>query len=328
MKRTSAGVYPGGSISASASGVSVRVGSPGAPGWTMFGAVSARLRVVVAAAAAAGEHEQEPEDERHSRLPVDPHHHAILVSLNLSNARKDGSMTEDAAPSSTRRRALRAMLGALFSRRAASSRQSQPPSRPPTRGSASPGFEAPGVAANGLELLANRTKPAGFFDPANPGSFAFVNSDLAFQGDHAFVGNFNGFLIYNISDPANPTIRTAVVCPGGQGEVSVYGNLLFMSAEETRPRTDCGAPGPDRRPAALPRRPDLRHLEPRRARPGRDGADVSRLAHAHAAEEPERRRTSTSTCPGRAAFAPRPRWRAAVHAGASSTNSSFTRGSK
>ena len=77
-------------------------------------------------------------------------------------------------------------------------------------------------------------KPAGFFNPANPGDFGFVNSDLAFQGDHAFVGNFNGFQIYDISDPANPQIRTAVVCPGGQGEVSVYGNLLFMSAEETR----------------------------------------------------------------------------------------------
>ena len=104
-----------------------------------------------------------------------------------------------------------------------------------------PGIEA-GVAALGTELLANRAKPAGWFNPANPGDFGFVNSDLAFQGDHAFVGNFNGFLIYNIADPANPTLRTAVVCPGGQGEVSVYGNLLFMSAEETRARTDCGAP--------------------------------------------------------------------------------------
>jgi LVIVD repeat len=80
------------------------------------------------------------------------------------------------------------------------------------------------------------------FNPANPGDFGFVNSDLAFQGNFAFVGNFNGFQIYDISDPANPTLRTAVVCPGGQGEVSVYGNLLFMSAEETRSRTDCGSP--------------------------------------------------------------------------------------
>ncbi len=113
---------------------------------------------------------------------------------------------------------------------------------PDPRVGLAPGLTDAGVAALGLELLANRPKPAGFFNPANPGDFGFVNSDLALEGDHAFVGNFNGFQIYDISDPANPAIRTAVVCPGGQGEVSVYGNLLFMSAEETRARTDCGAP--------------------------------------------------------------------------------------
>ena len=103
-----------------------------------------------------------------------------------------------------------------------------------------------GVAANGVELLAHRDKPAGFFNPASPGDFSFVNSDLAFEGDHAFVGNFNGFQIYDISNPANPTLRTAVVCPGGQGEVSVYGNLLFMSAEETRARTTAARRRADR----------------------------------------------------------------------------------
>jgi hypothetical protein len=100
---------------------------------------------------------------------------------------------------------------------------------------------APGVAQLGVELTAHQNKPAGFFS-ANPGDFAFVNSDLAFEGDHAFIGNFNGFQIYDISNPDSPSLVTAVVCPGGQGEVSVYGNLLFMSAEETRARTDCGAP--------------------------------------------------------------------------------------
>jgi LVIVD repeat len=106
-----------------------------------------------------------------------------------------------------------------------------------------PGLDNPGVAQEAMTLLAHRNKPAGFFDPANPGSFAFPNSDLAFEGNHAFVGNFHGFQIYDISNPSNPVLRTAVVCPGGQGEVSVYQNLLFMSAEETRSRTDCGAPG-------------------------------------------------------------------------------------
>jgi hypothetical protein len=118
----------------------------------------------------------------------------------------------------------------------------QLPSTDDPRVGLAPGLDDAGVAANGLELLAHRNKPAGFFNPANPGDFGFVNSDLAFQGDFAFVGNFNGFQIYDISDAANPTLRTAVVCPGGQGEVSVYGNLLFMSAEETRARTDCGSP--------------------------------------------------------------------------------------
>ena len=64
---------------------------------------------------------------------------------------------------------------------------------------------------------------------------------MAFQGDHAFVGNFNGFNIYNISNPAAPALTTSVVCPGGQGDLSVYGNLLFMSVEETRAKIDCSA---------------------------------------------------------------------------------------
>jgi hypothetical protein len=133
------------------------------------------------------------------------------------------------------------VLGALLSAAVLTSLAAAQSTTDP-RATLTAGFDNAGVAAQGVELLANRMKPAGFFNPANPGDFGFVNSDLAFEGDFAFVGNFNGFQIYDISNPANPTIRTAVVCPGGQGEVSVYGNLLFMSAEETRARTDCGAP--------------------------------------------------------------------------------------
>jgi len=96
------------------------------------------------------------------------------------------------------------------------------------------------TAIRNLELLAHHDKPEGFVNPASPGSFAFVTSDLAFAGDHAFVGNFHGFNIYDISDPTSPVNVTNVVCPGGQGDVSVHGNLLFMSVEETRARVDCG----------------------------------------------------------------------------------------
>ena len=104
-----------------------------------------------------------------------------------------------------------------------------------------PGYFDAGSAASNIELLASLPRVAPF--DAAPGNFGFVNSDLAFTGDHAIVGNFNGFQVYDVTDAGAPTLRSAFVCPGGQGDVSVYGNLLFMSVEETRGRIDCGTQG-------------------------------------------------------------------------------------
>ena len=72
---------------------------------------------------------------------------------------------------------------------------------------------------------------------------AFGNSDFAFQGNHLFQGNFYGLSIYDISNPANTTSLTSLVCPGGQGDLSVYKNLLFMSVEMPNGRLDCGVEG-------------------------------------------------------------------------------------
>jgi hypothetical protein len=72
---------------------------------------------------------------------------------------------------------------------------------------------------------------------------AFANSDLAFQGNHLFQGNFYGVNIYDISNPAQAALLTSLVCPGGQGDVSVYKNLLFMSVEMPNGRLDCGTQG-------------------------------------------------------------------------------------
>jgi hypothetical protein len=74
-------------------------------------------------------------------------------------------------------------------------------------------------------------------------ALSFANSDFAFKGEHLFIGNFNGFNTYNIEDARKPKLITSVVCPGGQGDVSVHGNLLIMSVEETRGRIDCGTQG-------------------------------------------------------------------------------------
>jgi hypothetical protein len=139
------------------------------------------------------------------------------------------------------------------------------------------GLRNAGVAIRNLELVAHVPKPAGFFDskspeglptgpempesdkPADPDAkptpaqeaqlarivagLNFANSDLAFSGNHLFVGNFNGFNIYDIANPAKPKLITSVVCPGGQGDLSVHGTLLVMSVEQTRGRVDCGTQG-------------------------------------------------------------------------------------
>src|SRR5262245_43393135 len=71
----------------------------------------------------------------------------------------------------------------------------------------------------------------------------FANSDLAFQGNHLFQGNFYGVNIYDISSPGKAQLITSMICPGGQGDLSVYKNLMFMSVEMPNGRLDCGTQG-------------------------------------------------------------------------------------
>ena len=106
-----------------------------------------------------------------------------------------------------------------------------------------PGMTDAGEAARNIELVGHLDKPEGFADPTGAGGLNFANSDLAFRGTHLFLGNFHGFNFYDIEDPRRPQLRVSVPCPGGQGDLSVYGNLLFMSVEQTRGRVDCGTQG-------------------------------------------------------------------------------------
>lgn len=77
----------------------------------------------------------------------------------------------------------------------------------------------------------------------------FDNTDLAFQGKYLFQGNYHGISIFDISEPVNPKLVTTILCPGGQGDVSVYKNLMFMSVEGANGRIDCGDQGfPPRQP--------------------------------------------------------------------------------
>jgi hypothetical protein len=135
-----------------------------------------------------------------------------------------------------------------------------------------PGVFDAGEAAMGIKHLTLLKKPDAFqlgvSDPDNPkvkttigilgiadvptipkqsklvlAQLAFANSDLAFQGNHLFQGNFYGISVYDISNPVKPNLLTTMVCPGGQGDVSVYKNLMFMSVEMPNGRLDCGTSG-------------------------------------------------------------------------------------
>lgn len=157
------------------------------------------------------------------------------------------------------------------------------------RAKLSPGLYDAGEAAMGMKHLELLKKPDAFQlgtdDPNSPtvqktlgilgigdsskmpkpfqmviAQLAFANSDLAFQGNHLFQGNFYGVNIYDIADPANAKLLTSLVCSGGQGDVSVYKNLLFMSVEMPNGRLDCGVQGfpPVPAPAAgQPHAPDV-----------------------------------------------------------------------
>lgn len=106
-----------------------------------------------------------------------------------------------------------------------------------------PGWFDAGEAISGLEKVATVRRPEGFFNPEDPGDGDFNNTDLAFRGDYLFQGNYNGWQVWDISDPSELELVVSVVCPGGQGDVSVYGDLLVMSVQETRARLDCGTEG-------------------------------------------------------------------------------------
>lgn len=110
----------------------------------------------------------------------------------------------------------------------------QHPTPDPRVGLASGLFDAEETIWN-MDFIANVPPPENFI-----GAF---NSDLAFIGNYAIQGNYNGFMVWDISDLANPELIVDYLCPASQSDVSVYENLLFVSGEGTGGRLDCGTEG-------------------------------------------------------------------------------------
>ena len=115
--------------------------------------------------------------------------------------------------------------------------------RPDPRVGLKTGLFDAGMAADNMELVANVQRPEGFVNPTALGDIFYANSDIAFKGNTLFMGSFRGIQIFDISDPAKPALKSTLLCPGGQGDVSVHGNLMFMSVEMPNGRVDCGTQG-------------------------------------------------------------------------------------
>lgn len=98
------------------------------------------------------------------------------------------------------------------------------------------GLQDAGEAIWNLKLVSHTPPPQGFV--------GVTNSDLAFHGTNVIQGNYNGFQIWDVSNPSTPRLRVAKICPASQSDVSVYKNLLFVSAEAPTARLDCGTQAP------------------------------------------------------------------------------------
>ena len=97
-----------------------------------------------------------------------------------------------------------------------------------------------GIAASGMRLVSFTPKSAEFDTVSG---LTFINSDVAFRGNYVYQGNFSGFSIWDVSNPAQPAKVAAVACVTSQGDPSIYGNLLFISAEGGGNRNDCAKGG-------------------------------------------------------------------------------------
>ena len=140
------------------------------------------------------------------------------------------------------------------------------------RSGLAPGLFIADEAILNMELITSLRKPTGFFDPNNPAAkgsedltednenkttaeisrslrspmLSFANTDMAFKDNILVAGSYHGFNIYELNDNGIPSLISSVVCPGGQGDVSIVNDLLIMSVEENRSRVDCGLEGVNR----------------------------------------------------------------------------------
>ncbi len=131
------------------------------------------------------------------------------------------------------------LLGAMLAAPTVASAQTYPSTADPRTKLKSGRLDAE-TAAMGMRLVSFSPKPAQFDSSRG---LTFVNSDLAFGTHYVYQANFAGFTVWDVADPAKPVVASVVECITSQGDPTIWGNLLFVSAEGAGNRVDCGKGG-------------------------------------------------------------------------------------
>ncbi len=114
------------------------------------------------------------------------------------------------------------------------------PSTTDPRSNLKPGRFDAGTASSNMKLVSFSHTPAQFDSVRG---LTFINSDISFGTHYVYQGNFAGFSIWDVSDPAKPVLASVTECITSQGDPTNIGNLLFISAEGAGNRNDCAKGG-------------------------------------------------------------------------------------
>ena len=94
-----------------------------------------------------------------------------------------------------------------------------------------------------MHLLGSSLRPGAVLGPppVGPGDVPWDtrNTDLAFWGKMAIQGRYDGFRVIDVRAPGNPRELAYFECVSPQGDVGVYGNLVFRSVDSPQVTDRC-----------------------------------------------------------------------------------------
>ena len=115
----------------------------------------------------------------------------------------------------------------------------------PTGGAVPPDDTADRPHSQNMHLIGSSLRAGAVTGPppVGPGTVPWDtrNTDLAFWGETAIQGRYDGFRVIDVKAPGNPRELAFFPCVSPQGDVGVYGNLVFRSVDSPQLTDGCTA---------------------------------------------------------------------------------------